>query len=239
MEDIEKLLSATNVYIDESGHTDDPNSNNMVLGALWVSITQLPLLTDAVRTIKKKHEIAPHREIKWTKVSRAKIEYYKDIIDAFVGIEQVNYRAIIIDKTKVDYEAHGKTRDDFYYTMQYLLVRTIAEKRFGDVRLFLDYKDAWSGKQTTKLAKYLNNTGSLHNKSLSAQPLRSHEVTGLQVADLLTGAVMYANKPEQSQDSSAKKELIEYIEDRVGQSLCAGTAYGAEKVNLLFWRPRQ
>ena len=64
MENVETLFSATNVYIDESGHTDDPNNNTMVLGALWLSVPQLSLFTDAIRTVKKKHDIASHREIK-------------------------------------------------------------------------------------------------------------------------------------------------------------------------------
>lgn len=239
MDNIETYLSATNVYIDESGHTNDPASRNMVLGALWVSAAQLSLLTDAVRTVKKKHSIAPHREIKWTKVSQSKLDYYIDLVDVFFDIEQLNYRAVIIDKSKVDHEAHGKTPDSFYYTMQYLLVRTIAEKRLGDIHLFLDYKDTWSGVRTTELARYLNNTGSLHNKSLRAQPLRSHEVTGLQISDLFTGAVAYANQPTDLQLSSAKKKIVEHIEHRSKQSLNHGTPYGAEKINLLFWEPRK
>jgi len=229
MENIETLLSAPNVYIDESGHTDDPSSNTMVLGALWISVPQLSLFTDAIRTVKKKHDIASHREIKWTKVSPAKLDYYKELVDVFFAVEQVNYRAVVINKSIIDYEAHNKTRDDFYYSMTYILVRTIAEKRYGDMRLFLDYKDAWSGIRTTKLAGYLNNTSSLNSKSLSAQPVRSHEVVGLQISDLLTGAVMYANKPQEEQKSDAKKELIAHIERRSGQKLICGTPYSSEK----------
>ena len=239
MENVETLFSATNVYIDESGHTDDPNNNTMVLGTLWLSVPQLSLFTDAIRTVKKKHDIASHREIKWTKVSPAKLDYYKELIDVFFAVEQVNYRAVVIDKSIVDYETYNKTRDDFYYSMIYILVRTIAEKRYGDMRLFLDYKDAWSGIRTTKLAGYLRNTGRLHNASLLAQPLRSHEVIGLQMADLFTGAVMYANKPQEKQESSAKKELIAHIERRSGQKLTCGTPYSSEKINILMWEPKR
>lgn len=238
MENIETLLSATNVYIDESGHTDDPSSNTMVLGAL-ISVPQLSLFTDAIRTVKKKHDIASHREIKWTKVSPAKLDYYKELVDVFFAVEQVNYRAVVINKSIIDYEAHNKTRDDFYYSMTYILVRTIAEKRYGDMRLFLDYKDAWSGIRTTKLANYLRNTGRLHNASLLAQPLRSHEVIGLQIADLFTGAVMYANRPQEEQKSDAKKELISYIEHSSGQKLTCGTPHSSEKINILMWEPKK
>lgn len=233
---IELLLSDTNVYIDESRHIG--NDGKMLLGALWLDRAQLQILTDAVRILKKKHGIAPRREIKWTKVSAGKLEYYKDLLRVFTELDRVNYRAVVIDKEKVDYEARGKTQDEFYYTMQYYLVRNIAEKRYGEVRLFLDYKDAWSGKRSHKLAEYLNNTGSLNNKSLTAQPLRSHEVIGLQLADLITGAVMYANKPKEEQGSSAKLELISLLEELIGQPLTQGTPYSAEKFNLFFWEPR-
>lgn len=234
---LSNILSDTNVYIDESRHVGG-NDGKMLLGALWLDNTQLSTLTDAVRLIKKKHEIALHREIKWTKVSTSKLEYYKDLLRLFAELDHVNYRAVVINKEKIDYETYGKTQDEFYYTMQYLLVRNIAEKRLGEMRLFLDYKDAWSGKQSHKLAKYLNHTGSLHNKSLTAQPLRSHEVIGLQLADLITGAVMYANKPKDGQKSEAKLALVTLIEELTGQSLTQGTPYGVEKFNLFFWEPR-
>lgn len=236
-EHLSNILSDTNVYIDESRHVGD-DAGKMLLGALWLDNTQLPIIVDSVRTIKKKHGIAPRREIKWTKVSNSKLEYYKDLLRLFAELDRVNYRTIVINKKKIDYEAYGKTQDEFYYTMQYLLVRNIAEKRLGEVRLFLDYKDAWSGKQSHKLAAYLNNTGSLHNKSLTAQPLRSHEVIGLQLADLITGAVMYANKPKDQQKSKAKMALIQLIEELIGQKLTQGTPYSAEKFNIFFWEPQ-
>lgn len=237
--DVSKIFQPINVYIDESRHNNDNDGGCMLLGAIWLDIEQLAVLNDAVRLIKKKHSISPRREIKWTKVSTAKLDYYREIIQLFLNLEQINYRAVIIDKSKIDYESHGKTRESFYYTMQYILVRNIAEKRLGDIRLFLDYKDAWSGKYSHELASYLNNTGSLNHKSLTAQPLRSHEVVGLQIADLITGAVMYANKPKDEQKSEAKMTLIRLLEESIEQKLTESTPYGIEKFNLLFWEPRK
>ncbi len=237
MDNIDLLLSDTNVYIDESRHIG--SDGKMLLGALWLDKVQLSILTDGVRTIKRKHSIASHREIKWTKVSKGKLDYYKDLLRLFVELDNVNYRAVVIDKEIVDYEAHGKTQDDFYYTMQYYLVRNIAEKRIGDVRLFLDYKDAWSGKRSHELVRVLKNTHNLNNSSITAQPLHSHEVVGLQLSDLITGAVMYANKPKSEQQSDAKLALVVLLEELTGQPLTKGTSYSVEKFNLFFWEPKK
>jgi hypothetical protein len=226
-----------NVYIDESCHVGS-NDGKMLLGALWLDANQLFALSDTVRLIKKKHNIASRREIKWTKVSNSKLDYYKELINLFLSLDQVNYRAVIIDREVIDYKTYNKTPDGFYYTMQYLLVRNIAEKRLGTIRLFLDYKDTWSSFRSKELADYLNNTRNLHHKALSAQPVRSHEVVGLQIADLITGAVMYANKPQEQQLSQAKREIIQLLEESLGQKLTEGTAYNVEKFNLFFWEPK-
>lgn len=238
MNDITQLLKTTNVYVDESGHTGNRSDNNMVFGALWISYDQSSLFQDAVRTVKRKHGIPSHREIKWTKVSKAKLEYYKDLTDVFFEVEQVNFRAVVIDNSKVDYEAYRQTKDDFYYKMQYLLIRNIAERRYGDIRVFVDYKDAWSGVRAREQTEYLKNTKRVNCQSLTVQPLRSHEVIGLQISDLLTGAVMYANRPESARRSKAKEELARYIEERASRKLTETTSFASEKVNILIWEPQ-
>ncbi len=238
-EDIIKLLSTTtNVYTDESSHMDD-GSKIMVLGATWMNSDIVKEFADKIKLIKSRHDIPRKREIKWTKVGTKKIDYYKDLIDLFVVTEGLNFRAVVVDKTVLELEKHGKTRDDFYYIMQYLLIRNIAEKCFGKIKIYLDYKDTWSGKKSIELADYLLHTKKIHSQGISAQPIRSYESTALQLADLMTGAVMFANKERDKADSKAKLELVQHIENRIGQSLAEGTPYNVEKFNLLFWGPRE
>lgn len=227
----------TNIYSDESSHIND-GSSFMLLGAIWTDPDSVKKLAASIKLAKIRNEISARREIKWTKVSSKKIQYYKELIDVFVESDTLNYRAVVVNKTTLDHEKYNHTHDDFYYKMQYLLVRNIAEKRSGPFRIFLDYKDAWSNIRCNRLSEYLKNTSTLASREFSAQPIRSHEVSALQIADLLTGAVMYANKPRTTEDSPAKLELVRYIEERIGQKLTIETPYEVEKFNIFMWESR-
>lgn len=234
---IRLLKSTINVYADESNHMDD-GTVFMVLGAIWMDSELNSEFSTKVREIKARHGISKFREIKWTKVSGSKIDYYKELIDLFMSYPGINYRAVVTDKTKLDHERFGHTRDDFYYIMQYYLIRNIAEKCFGSIKIYLDYKDTWSGIKCHKLADYLNNTRNIRSQGIIAQPVRSHESSALQLADLISGAIMYANKNRSDSDSVAKLELVDYIKQKVGVDLVGSTSSSAEKFNIFFWEAR-
>jgi hypothetical protein len=237
-EELIRLFETTvNIYTDESSHMDD-GSTTMVLGATWMSAELAKELADKVKLIKVRNEIPVRREIKWTKVGANKLDYYKELIDLFVSTVGINFRAVVVDKSKLDHDRFNHTRDDFYYIMQYYLVRNIIEKCLGKTRIYLDYKDTWSGKRSQELSKYLSNTGKLIGKDISAQPIRSHESIALQLADLMSGAVMYANKERDDGSSVAKLELVRHIESRIGQKLNQETPYAVEKFNLFIWKSR-
>lgn len=231
------METITNIYSDESSHIND-GSSIMLLGAIWTDPETAKKLAANIKLVKLRHEVTIRREIKWTKVSIKKLEYYKELIDLFIDDDNINYRAVIVDKTTLDHEKYNHTHDDFYYIMQYYLVRNIAEKRSGPFRIFLDYKDAWSNIRCKELSEYLKGTAKLSSKVFSTQPVRSHEVSALQMADLITGAVMYANKARTDNDSVAKLELVKYIEDKVGQKLTLATPYEIEKFNIFIWESR-
>lgn len=232
------MESITNIYIDESSHIND-GVGTMLLGAIWSDPQTIKQFSEGIKLIKLRHDISPRREIKWTKVSQKKLDYYKELFNLFWSNDSINFRAVVVDKSILDHEKFDQTPDDFYYKMQYYLVRNIAEKRTGPFHLYLDFKDTWSNSRCQDLTKYLKNTRPLAQKDFSAQAVRSHEVTALQVADLVTGAVMYANKPRTDNDSKAKLELVSHIEEKVGQKLKEESPYGIEKFNIFLWEPRQ
>ncbi|WP_040306015.1 DUF3800 domain-containing protein [Caloramator australicus] len=63
-----------NIYCDESCHLPNDNSNVMVLGAITCPANMKKKVYEDLRTIKKKHEVNPVVEVKWTKLGKAKID---------------------------------------------------------------------------------------------------------------------------------------------------------------------
>jgi hypothetical protein len=227
----------TRIYIDESCHLAT-NDGFMVLGAVWGTAESLADLHLRVKLLKRKYGLPTRREVKWTKVSPKMLDYYKELVDAFMDSEGTNYRAVIIDKDGVDNKTFCQTDDDFYYKMLYLVVRTIAEKQCCGFRLFVDYKDTRSDTRSKKLAEVLGNTGALTGRDFIAQPIRSYESTPLQIADFINGIVMYSKKPKGAQDSAAKLKIVEYLKKKTGLTLNEDTPRFESKFNLLFWKSR-
>ena len=69
------------------------------------------------------------------------------------------------------------------------------------------------------------------------QTVRSHEVEQIQLADLLIGAVAYANRDLSG--SIAKQRLVEIIRKRSEYSLTRSTLYKEDKLNLFQWTAQE
>ncbi len=224
-------------YLDETRHLKT-NIGPMVLGGIWGTKEICASFNNKIKMIKIKHGIPTSQELKWTKVSPAKLDYYKEILKTFLNEPGVNYRGIIIDKQLIDYERFGLTEDDFYYRMQYLVIRNIACHRLAKYRLFFDYKDTWSSHKANGTVDYLKKTGRLAGDDFDAQPLRSDEVALLQVADFLNGLFAYANSNQSEQKSEAKKELVRILEEKSGVCPTCDSPSASEKINILIWQPK-
>src|SRR4051794_1683618 len=73
------------VYCDES-HPDllcarNPSKRYMLIGSLWLQSADRDQFKLAVKRLRQEHEIGA--ESKWQKVSIARIEYYKALVDWF------------------------------------------------------------------------------------------------------------------------------------------------------------
>ena len=71
----------------------------------------------------------------------------------------------------------------------------------------------------------------------SVQTVRSHEVEQIQLADLLTGTVGYANRGLET--NSAKLALVKRMRDRSRYNLQRTTLLREDKVNLFRWEARE
>lgn len=70
-------------------------------------------ISKRIREIKVRHGLKPEIEIKWTKVSPAKVHFYLDVLDYFFDDDDLHFRALIVpDKSKINHIAYRQTHDD-------------------------------------------------------------------------------------------------------------------------------
>ena len=207
-----------NVYCDETCHLEHDGINDMVIGAVWCPQNKLREINQRIKEIKARNGISPSTELKWTKVSPAKVQAYKDIIDYFFDDDDLHFRAIIIpDKSKLNHAAFHQTHDEWYYKMYFDMLKVILSPK-DRYEIYIDIKDTNSYRKAQKLKEVCSN--SMYDFSQSViqrlQPVRSDEIQIMQLVDLLIGAVGYQNRvfPNGTTRSQAKIDIIELIKKR-------------------------
>ncbi len=227
-----------NIYCDESCHLEHDRQSAMVLGAVWCPESQRASIARAIRELKTTHGLASSFEVKWTKVSPAKLDFYLALIDLFFSDPRLHFRGIVIpDKSKLDHSMFNQSHDDFYYKMYFQLLKVIFESD-NRYRIYLDIKDTRSQQKVTKLHDYLANAQYDFNKEMVEwiQQVHSHEIEQLQLADVLIGALGYLHRGLQT--SPAKQALIERIKAKSGFSLRRSTLPSEKKFNVFVWTPQ-
>jgi len=228
---------AFSVYCDESCHLPRDGQSLMVLGGVWCPTSKAAAAFVRVREIKARHGMPPGFEAKWTKVSPAKAQLYMDLVDYFFDDDDLHFRALIATgKETLDHQAFEQDHDTWYYKMYFDMLKVILEPG-SEYAIYVDIKDTRSGAKMAKLHDVLcNNMYDFEREILQrVQTVRSDEVELLQLADLLIGAVSYANRGLCT--SQAKTGLVERMRQRSGYSLLATTLLREDKVNLFVWRP--
>lgn len=228
-----------NIYCDESCHLENDHQTVMVLGAVWCPLDKKEEIFNRLKEIKLKHGFSSQFEVKWTKVSPAKTQFYLDIIDYFFDDDDLHFRTLIVpDKSHLDHEIHQQTHDDFYYKMYFDLLKVIL-KPDGRYHIYLDYKDTHGGEKTRRLHDVLcNNMYDFSRKIIErVQTVCSKEVVLIQLTDLLTGAISYINRG--LSDNDAKVAIVKRISERSGYSLKNSTLLQEQKVNIFRWRARE
>jgi hypothetical protein len=225
-----------NVYCDESCHLEHDHQSAMTLGALWCKKDRARQAADRMREIKARHGLAEKFEVKWTKVSPAKVQFFLELVDYFFDEEDLHFRALIVpDKSRLEHGAFGQTHDDWYYKMYFDLLKVVIEPE-SRYHIYLDLKDTQGKAKVRKLHEVLAHAHYDFSREIieRIQTVRSHEVELLQLADLLIGAVSYANRGLSS--STAKTALVEHVRRRSRYSLTQTTLLRESKVNLFCWR---
>jgi len=224
-----------NVYCDESCHLENDGQQAMVLGAVWCPLEQTRDITVRLREIKRAHALSADFEMKWTKVSPSKLAYYLNAMDYFFDDDDLHFRALIVpDKSRLRHRDFDQTHDDWYYKMYFDMLKIILSPD-ACYRIYVDIKDTRSAFKIAGLHEVLCNNMYDFSRDIiqRVQTVRSHEIELLQLADLLIGAVSYANR--QLSGSPAKMALVKRMQQRSGYNLIRTTLYRENKVNLFLW----
>lgn len=228
-----------NIYCDESCHLEHDNSNAMAIGAIWCPKTKIYEVNKRIKEIKFRNGISDNRELKWVKVSPAKIDIYKDLINYFFDDSNLHFRCVLVpNKSLLDHNRFKQTHDDWYYKMYFEMLKIIFDPS-SKYNVYIDIKDTNSHKKAQKLHEVCCN--SLYDFSSNiikkVQTIRSDEVQIMQLVDLLIGAICNNNRKFDSNfvKSKAKTEIIDLIKKRSGYSLKKSTLYKEDKLNIFVW----
>ena len=239
-----------NIYCDESCHLQNDKEPVMVIGAVYCPIEKKEEIFERLYSFKIKHNLIPknkkndkdnrpYYELKWNKVSKSKIEYYKDVINYFFDDDDLQFRVLVVsNKTDIDYEKFNHTHDTFYYKMYFGMLKAILNPE-NSHHIYIDIKDTRSKEKVHKLEQVLRNDKYDYSKEIikKVQQVRSHEVEILQLTDLLVGATAYVNRG--LANSKAKNELINLIKRRSKYSLTKSTLLKERKFNVFIWEPQK
>lgn len=239
-----------NIYCDESCHLQNDKEPVMVIGAVYCPIEKKEEIFERLYSFKLKHNLIPknkkndnenrtYYELKWNKVSKSKIEYYKDVINYFFDDDDLQFRVLVVsNKTDIDYKKFNHTHDTFYYKMYFGMLKAILNPE-NSHHIYIDIKDTKSKEKVHKLEQVLRNDKYDYSKEIikKVQQVRSHEVEILQLTDLLVGATAYVNRG--LANSKAKNELINLIKRRSKYSLTKSTLLKERKFNVFIWEPQK
>ncbi|ADE14069.1 conserved hypothetical protein [Nitrosococcus halophilus Nc 4] len=227
-----------NIYCDESCHLENDHQLVMLLGAIWCPRDEVVRLSREMQDMKSRHKAAG--ELKWTKVSMARLDFYLELVDWFLAETPLHFRSLVVlHKERLNHVIFNEgSHDDFYYKMYFsLLSKILSPDQCYNV--YLDIKDTRSRLKMSKLREVLCNDKYDFTSQMIGhlQNIRSHESYLLQICDFLLGAVSYRHRGLAG--NAAKVTIINYLEERLGRALLHSTPLREEKFNLFLFTPRE
>ncbi|PIV20766.1 MAG: DUF3800 domain-containing protein [Deltaproteobacteria bacterium CG_4_8_14_3_um_filter_45_9] len=231
-------MAEYNIYCDESCHLEHDQQPIMLLGAVWCPKSEVRRYSESIRELKAK--FGARGELKWTKVSTSKFNYYLNLVKFFFSTPNLNFRCLVVDdKSKLNHEYFNQgSHDSFYYKMYFYLLRNILFHK-NQYYIYLDMKDTRSQRKIDTLRDVLcNNVYDFEQVMIrQIQHIRSHESELLQLTDFLLGAVSY--RCRYLKDNRAKLAVIQRICDISGVDLLKSTPPWEDKFNLFFFSPTE
>ncbi|MTK53748.1 DUF3800 domain-containing protein [Paludibacter sp.] len=214
-----------NFYCDESCHLENDHFPFMLISYVSSSYNQVKIHSRNIRALKEKYFFKG--EVKWSALSKSQYPFYKELIEYFFATD-LQFRAIVIDKSQLKHELFHQTHDDFYDKMYFQL---LSKKIFPEYNynIYIDIKDTHSYEKAASLMNYLNrNFVSVR----TLQVIRSYESELMQLTDVLMGAIAYHLRNEKR--VIAKNKIIDRIQSHCPLPITQSTPKAIEKFNLFY-----
>lgn len=226
-----------NVYCDESCHLVSNDSKYMLIGAVYCQKNKVKKVNEYIEHLKKNYNISNKIELKWNKIDKKTEKLYLDIINYFFNNDDLKFRVIVIDKTKLDHKKYNQTENEFYHKAYYEMLKYIIIPG-NSYNIYPDIKDTNSYYYHQVMLDYLRIKMQDTNKRTirKVQPIRSYEAPILQINDILIGALSYHYR--NLSKNNVKLNIISeirklYQNDLNETSYCSNT-----KFNIFMWRSR-
>lgn len=233
------MQSNLNIYCDES-RVENPDSSKMVIGALFVPRNQKPAIEKKIKAVYKKYNFT--RELKWVKTDKLFVDFYKEIIDYFIEEAGLNYRCIVVDKTKVRFkEFHNNDPELAFFKFYYFMLRSKLLNQ-NKYYISIDKKPTRDKNRARALKSFLDTYVLIHRSRCNIKHLQAYsskENVFLQLTDYLTGLVGFACNPRRK-SKSVKAHMVNHLKSGLGEkSLCVSTPLAEEKFNVFVWEGKQ
>ncbi len=219
------------VYCDEA-NTDvltsaAPHARYLMIGSLWLPFDIRDEIKSQVNTLRQNHQA--WGEIKWSKVSPNRKDFYVELIDLFVRYaDNLRFRCIAVDRTQLNQALHDNDSELGFYKFYYQVLHHWISN-FNTYRIFCDVKSNRDPKRLPVLARCLSRANQTSNID-SIQSLPSNEVVLIQLCDLLLGAAS-SRINDKLRDGTAKAAVVQRLESALGRQL-SPTNKSEEKFNI-------
>ncbi len=226
-----------NVYCDESCHLVSNDSNYMLIGAISCPKNKVKKVNEYIEHLKENYNISNKIELKWNKIDKKTEKLYLDIINYFFNNDDLKFRVIVIDKTKLTHEKYNQTENDFYHKAYYEMLKYIIVPG-NSYNIYPDIKDTNSYYYHQVMLNYLRIKMADYNKKTirKVQPIRSYEAPILQINDILIGALSYYYR--NLSNNSVKLNIISEIKKLYQNDLNTTSYCSNTKFNIFMWRSR-
>lgn len=221
-----------NIYCDESRHTSDPSDAYIVIGAISCPREQKREIVHRIHCLKAKHNA--QGEFGWKRLSPNRRDFYWALLDVFKD-SPLAFRCLTVNRNILDHDTYneGDAELGFYKLYYQMLVHWLQPG--CAYHIYLDWQQNRSQRRFADLRDVLSRKLSGRAKIECLEPVTSHNLPLVELADLFIGAVgYYWNDRHLAEGASqVKREFCEALATTVHlRDLKANTFPVREKFSL-------